>query len=101
NNREKKAAGPTTAPPPWQEQSVFFAGYVGGVENFVGPMAAGLSQILVVNLDKIGIFVGAAEGFGGVVPIEGAGPQGLQVHKVADAGRLDGLAAAVDTAAGA
>ena len=62
--------------------------------------AAGLAQIIRINFLEQRVLVALAHGLGRILRIQGFGAQGLQVHKIAHAGRLSGLPAAVYAAAG-
>ena len=71
---------------------------VGAVEEGVGLVAAGLAQEVGVDLLHHRVLVAAAVGHALILPVEGGGPEGLDVGEVAHVGVLDGLAAAVDAA---
>ena len=77
------------------------SGHIAGVEDFVSFMAAGFAQELLVALLHDGVLVALAQRHIGVLVIESLGAQGLQVGEAANRCRLDGLTAAVYTAAGA
>ena len=72
-----------------------------GVQQLVGLLAAGLAQELHIHLLHQQVLVALADGAALVLVVKGLGTQGLDVGEVAHRGGLDGLAAAVDAAAGA
>ena len=67
----------------------------------MGLVAAGLAQVGLIDLLDHGVLVALAVLHAGVLLVQGLGPQGAQVGEGAHGGRVQGLAAAVDTAAGA
>ena len=67
----------------------------------MGLVRAGLTEVLVVELDDLGVLMRLADGVGLVQAVQDLGALGADVHEVADRGMNLGLTAAVDTAAGA
>lgn len=56
------------------------------MQQLVGFVAVGLTQIPVTNLLDFGILVALANGFGGVLVVEGLGAFGADIRPVANAG---------------
>src|SRR5699024_4404131 len=78
---------------------VFLSVRVMGVQHLVGPVAAGLAEVFAVQRLHDRALVGFAQHAGGVALIQGLAA--LLADLIPVAGQLDGLAAAVDAAAGA
>ena len=75
------------------------AGHVMGVQQLVRLMAAGLAQVLRVNLFNQWALMALAQRQVFVLVIKGLGALGLQVGEIAHIGGLNRLAATVDAAA--
>lgn len=67
----------------------------------VRQVAARLAQILRVQLLHHGVLVALAQGHGLIFAIQGRRAQGTQIGEIAHIAALMGLAAAVDSPAGA
>ena len=64
-------------------------------------MAAGLAEELLIQLLDAGVLVRFPQLHLGVGPVQALGPERPKVGEVPDGSGLEGLTAAVDTAAGA
>ena len=67
----------------------------------MGNVATGLFKELVIELLDAGVLVRFPQLHLGVGPVKALSPEGTEIGEVPDRSRLEGLAAAVDTAAGA